>query len=85
MAGYPLVIVANAHDAQHRRTVALRLLHAELAHGPFQRADHDVVEELALAEALVDPVVLVAGPHGLGGDFGREPIAPYPADHLIRC
>lgn len=84
LAGYPLVIVTNAHDAQHRRTVALRLLHAELAHGPFQRADHDLVEELALAEALVDPV-LVAGPHGLGGDFGRETIAPDPADHLIRC
>ncbi len=41
------------------------------------------MEGLALAEALVDPV-LVAGPHGLGGDLGREPIAPDPADHLIR-
>lgn len=36
------------------------------AHGPFQRADHDLMEELALAEALVDPV-LVASPHGPGG------------------
>ena len=61
-----------------------RLLHAEPAHGPFQRVDHDLVEGLALAEALVDPV-LAAGPHGLGGDLDRESIAPDPADHLIRC
>ncbi|HSY00393.1 MAG TPA: hypothetical protein VLG91_23860 [Streptomyces sp.] len=46
--------------------------------------DHDLMEGLALAEALVDPV-LVAGSRGLGGDFGRESIAPDPADHLIRC
>ncbi|WP_175647769.1 hypothetical protein [Streptomyces cyaneochromogenes] len=41
--------------------------------------DHDLMEGLALAEALVDPA-LVAGPHELGGDLSREPIAPDPAD-----
>ncbi|MFD6174415.1 hypothetical protein [Streptomyces coeruleorubidus] len=46
--------------------------------------DHDLVARLALAEALVDPV-LVAGPHELGGDLGREPIAPDPADHLVHA
>jgi hypothetical protein len=36
------------------------------------------------SKALVDPV-LVAGPRELGGDLGREPIAPDPADHLVHA